>query len=110
GGSALRFHVWDGLNLTLNSKYVGKQYFDNLASDRRSIDPYFINDIEMSYNIKTKLIPEISLRFQVNNVMDVQYASNAYGGVSYAFGEEKSWAYYFPQAGIHFLAGCNLYF
>ncbi|MGM0650218.1 MAG: TonB-dependent receptor [Bacteroidota bacterium] len=110
GGSALRFHVFDGFNLTLNSKYVGKQYFDNLASDQRSIDPYFINDIEMLYNIKTKLIPEISLRFQINNVMDVQYASNAYGGVSYAFGEENSWAYYFPQAGIHFLGGCNLYF
>ncbi len=110
GGSALRFHVFDGFDVSLNSKYVGKQYFDNLQSDQRSIDPYFINDVEVSYNIKTNLIPEMTFKFQVNNVMDVQYVSNAYGGVSYAFGEEQSWAYYFPQAGIHFMGGCNLYF
>ncbi|MGC9331761.1 MAG: TonB-dependent receptor [Bacteroidales bacterium] len=110
GASALRFHVFDGFDVSLNSKYVGKQYFDNLQSDQRSIDPYFINDIELSYNINTKLIPEIDLKLQVNNVMNVQYINNAYGGVWYEFGHEKSWAYYFPQAGIHFMGSVNLSF
>ncbi|MFP4665052.1 MAG: TonB-dependent receptor [Bacteroidales bacterium] len=108
--SNLRFHPFDGFDVALVSKYVGKQYFDNLASEQRMLDPYFVSDVEFAYNFSTSLIPEISLKFQINNVLNETYSNNAYGGVWYEDGVEKSWAYHFPQAGIHFMGGVNLKF
>ena len=31
------------------------------------------------------------------------YESNGYGGLWYEDGVEKTWAYYFPQAGINYM-------
>ena len=34
----------------LTSKYVSRQYLDNTQNNNRSIDPYFINDLRLSYS------------------------------------------------------------
>jgi iron complex outermembrane receptor protein len=110
GGSRLSYQIMKDFNLSLISKYVGKQYFDNLSSENREIKAYFINNIELDYSFSTKFIHEISLKFQLNNIANVKYANNAYGGVWHENGVEKTWAYYFPQAGIHFMTGISLKF
>lgn len=110
GGSRLKYEVLDKLNISLISKYVGKQYIDNTSSDKRAIDPYFVTDINVSYSIHTNLIPEISFSLLVNNVFDVNYETNAWVYRYMSGGKEYEMNGYFPQAGIHFLAGLKLKF
>ncbi|MDF1559498.1 MAG: TonB-dependent receptor [Bacteroidales bacterium] len=98
------------LSVRLTGKYVGKQYFDNTMSSDRTIDPYFVSNLAASYGIKMKKAGELTFRFMVNNLFNTMYENNAYGGMWTEDGEEKTWAYYFPQAGINYTAGISLSF
>jgi iron complex outermembrane receptor protein len=57
-----------------------------------------------------KKIKSIDLQFFVNNIFNAIYENNAYGGNWYENGIEKTWAYYFPQAGINYMVNINLKF
>ena len=46
----------------------------------------------------------------INNIFNEMYESNGYGGNWYEDGVEKSWSYYFPQAGINFMVRIGLKF
>lgn len=92
------------------AKYVGTQYFDNTSSPDRKLDAYFLNNLQLDYSLETKFIKEINFRFIVNNIFNLKYSNNAYGGIWYEQNVEKTWAYYFPQAGINFMAGLSLKF
>lgn len=110
-GSQLRVIPAKGLEVSLLSKYVGKQYLDNTENDNRSIDAYFVNDFRLMYTMHTDFIKDIALTFQVNNVFDELYASNGYtfgyqGGQDYVVREN----YYYPQATRNFLASVALRF
>jgi len=50
------------------------------------------------------------LRFMVNNLLNAKYENNAYGGMWTEDGNEKSWAYFFPQAGINYTTSVSLSF
>ncbi|MBL6446551.1 TonB-dependent receptor [Fulvivirga sp. 29W222] len=110
-GSQITFIPIRGLELSVLSKYVGKQYLDNTSNDNRSLDAYFVNDLRLMYTIHTDLIKDIAFTFQVNNVFDELYASNGYtfgyqGGADYVVREN----YYYPQATRNFLASVALRF
>ena len=92
------------------SKYVGDQYFDNTSSDDRKIDSYFVNNLRFDYQLKGLVFDKIILFAQVNNVLDTEYSNNGYGGHYYSGGEEKTWAYYYPQAGVNIMTGITLSF
>ncbi len=106
------------VEISLISKYVGKQYFDNTSDNNRMLDPYFINNLKLSYTPSAKFAKQINFYVQVNNLFNVEYASNAYGGNYYygvadpakykTQGQEGSWAYYYPQAGINILGGISI--
>jgi iron complex outermembrane recepter protein len=110
GSNDITFKIFRNMELHLISKYVGKQFFDNTMSKKRMIDPYFINSLRFDFN---PVIPKIkSAEFQVliNNILNHEYESNAYGGNWYEEGNEKTWSYYFPQAGINFMIKAGLTF
>ncbi len=92
------------------SKYVGKQYFDNTSSEDRKIDPYFLNNVKLSYTYSFKNNTSANINFLINNIFDIEYIANAYGGNWYEQGTEKTWAYYFPQAGINYMIKLSLNF
>ncbi|WP_424963054.1 TonB-dependent receptor [Ekhidna sp.] len=110
GGSQLAYTPFDGFEAALRSKYVGKQYLDNTSNDERSIDPYFINDLRLSYNFSAASIENINISLLVNNMLDVKYSSNGYtfgyAAGSYVVREN----YLYPQAGRNFLLALNLRF
>lgn len=108
--SSLSYSFIKYFEIELISKYVGKQYFDNTSSDMRKIDPYFVNNLKLSYTNNFKNNTEYSISFLVNNLLNEKYIANAYGGNWYEQGEEKSWAYYFPQAGTNYMIKLNLKF
>jgi iron complex outermembrane recepter protein len=111
--------VWSGdlgiklhkaLNLHLISKYVGKQYFDNTMNPDRIIDPYFVNNLRLDIEPQIGKMRGFELQFLINNIFNEVYENNAYGGNWYENGEEKTWAYYFPQAGRNYIARISLKF
>ncbi len=119
GSSLFSFTPVKGGSIGFSSKYVGDQFLDNTSNDSRKINAYFINDILIEYTFTTKFIKEIGLNLMINNVFDIQYESNGYAFGYVAEGSSSSGdpiakeyreAYYYPQAGINFLAGLKLRF
>jgi iron complex outermembrane receptor protein len=97
-------------DIHLITKYVGKQYFDNTMSSKRMLDPYLVNNVIISFTPVFRNIRKVEIQANVNNIFNTEYENNAYGGNWYEDGSEKTWAYYFPQAGINFMFKLGLTF
>lgn len=102
-GNALMYQPTKSIQIVWLQKYVGQQYMNNIESAASKLADYFINDLNVSYEIKPKSIfKSIVIKGLVNNVLDKKYVSNGYMWDIYP--------YYYPQAGINFLAGVTLKF
>lgn len=108
--SDLRFKLRKGTELHLISKYAGKQYVDNTMSRERMVDPYFVNNIRLDFEPEIRNLKDVQFQILVNNIFNEVYVSNGYGGNWYEDGVEKSWSYYFPQAGTNFMVKIGLKF
>jgi iron complex outermembrane receptor protein len=109
-GSILSWQPLSGLDISLYSKYVGKQYIDNTSSNERKLDPYFINDLLIRYSPKMKALKELGFSLKINNITNALYESNAWVYRYYSEGSYSVYDGYFPQAGINFLVGLDLKF
>lgn len=114
-GGNITFLPIKSLQISLLSKYVGKQYMGNIDSEKSTLDAYFINDLNVNYewNIN-KGIKSIVFSALVNNIFNIEYESNGY---FYTYDDDSTGnvityegAGYYPQAGINFLAGMILKF
>jgi iron complex outermembrane receptor protein len=110
GTSDLAFKVLPDLDLHLISKYVGKQYIDNTMNAERTVDPYFIHNLRIDFEPELKSMKAVELQLLIINIFNLMYESNGYGGNWYEDGIEKSWSYYFPQAGTSFMLKMGLRF
>lgn len=116
-GGNITFLPLKNLQISLLSKYVGKQFMGNIDSENSTLDAYFINDFNINYEWKiNKGIKSIIFSGLVNNLFDVEYESNGY---FYTYDDDFSnppaittieGAGFYPQAGINFLAGMTLKF
>ena len=72
-----------GTFFSLMGKYVGKQYYDNTASDTRSIPSYYTVTFQTgkSFHINGKTY--LDLQFFIDNLLDRKYYSNAWGYISH---------------------------
>jgi len=104
------YEVIDNMYVKLESKYISKQYIDNTSSEKRKLDPYFVNNIIFNYLIHTSFIEEIGVDLLVNNIFNSRYESNAWVYKYIYEGQEQEYNGYFPQAGINFMVGLHLRF
>lgn len=103
-GNNITFLPIKNLQLVLLTKGVGEQYLSNNDEKASRLKSYFVNDFNLSYEIKPKSVfKSIIISGLLNNIFDVDYVSN---GIDYGGG----YIYYYPQAGINFLAGVTLKF
>nr|WP_315149419.1 TonB-dependent receptor [uncultured Flavobacterium sp.] len=103
-GNILTFSPINPLKLSLLSKFVSEQYMNNIEDSSGRLKDYFVNDFSAVYEIKTNSIfKSIVVSVLANNIFNVDYVSN---GADYGGG----YVYYFPQAGVNFLAGLTLKF
>ena len=109
-GNIFAIKASQDLSVEIHSKYVGKQYIDNSESVERMIDPYFINDLMLFYSRKLKNVKQLDVSLSLINIFNQKYISNAWVYRYFEDKEEKRLDGYFPQAGIHFLAGLTLKF
>jgi len=101
--SRFRYNV-DGFSAQFNTKYVSRQYMDNTQTVSRSLDPYLVNDLRLSYNWSNAPIAEgIQATFQVNNLFNEMYESNGYTYGYISGGDRQYYNYYYPQAGRNIL-------
>ncbi len=99
------------LSVGLHSNYVGKQYIDNSSDNGRSIDAYFVNNLNIGYELALKKMKAIQFNVLVNNLFNNQYVTNGWTWYSaYVGGERYNDLRFFPQAGTNFLASVTLKF
>lgn len=98
------------MQLSLISQYVGRQYIDNSASSQRQLDPYFVNNLLLSYTLNPSFAKSVKLSLMVNNLLNHQYESNAWVYSYLLGGERYTMDGYFPQAGINLMAGLSIKF
>ncbi|MBS7252728.1 TonB-dependent receptor [Flavobacterium branchiicola] len=102
-GNIIVYSPIQSLHISLLQKYVGEQYMNNIELPSAKLADYFVNDLNVSYEIKPKSIfKSITITGLVNNILDKKYVSN---GAMW-----DVYPYYYPQAGINFLAGLTLKF
>jgi iron complex outermembrane receptor protein len=105
------------MQMTFLSKFVGEQFMGNIDSERSKLSSYFVNDFNISYEIKPKSVfKSVIINGLVNNIFSHEFESNGY---FYTFDDDFSnpgsittveGAGFYPQAGINFLAGVTLLF
>lgn len=110
GGTSINFIPVKKGEISLMSKYVGRQYLDNTSQKSRSLNPYYLQDIRLSYLIETRIVKAANIILQLNNVFNKKYEPNGYS-FSYIYGGNLTTEnFYFPMAGFNFMLGVNLRF
>jgi len=115
--NALVYQPTKGLQASFLSKYVGEQFMGNIDSESSKLESYFVNDLNIIYEITSNSIfKSIILSGLVNNIFGKKYISNGY---YYTY--DDTWsvpgatstiegAGFFPQATTNFLLGATLKF
>ena len=113
------------LKLQFISKYVGDQFIDNTSSEERMLEAYLTHTARITFDMKSKLFNTARWTFQVNNLLDANYTTNAwiYRFISDGYDPRPDDPYvnsnsqngydmagYFPQAKRNFLVGLTLGF
>ena len=102
-GGILNYAPIPNLSVSFLSKFVGKQYLNNIESDNSQLPGYWINDLNLGYEIKPKSVfNSIQFTGVINNILNKKYISNGY-----MYGAQ---AYYYPQAGTNFILGMSCKF
>jgi iron complex outermembrane receptor protein len=102
-GNILVYKPIENFQISWMQKFVGKQYMNNIELPAAKLADYFVNDLNIAYEIKPKSVfKSIIVTGLINNVLDKKYVSNGYMWDVYP--------YYYPQAGINFLVGLTLKF
>lgn len=103
-GNRLTYSPIESLQLSILTKYVSKQFMNNIKSEASVLDAYSQSDLNVQYVVEfDSFIKSITLSGLVNNIFNSKYESN---GADYGGG----YIYYYPQAGTNFLLGATLSF
>ncbi len=108
GGATIELIPFKQAGISLISKYVSRQFLDNTGNKARSLDPFYVQDLRLSYTIRSKKVNELNIIGQVNNLFNNDYEPNGYT-FSYIYGGQQTTEnYYFPMAGVNFMVGVNI--
>lgn len=102
-GNIISYAPINNVTVSVMSKFVGKQYINNLNNDNATLSDYFVNDFNFSWDFPMKKVfKQISLNVLCNNIFNRKYVSNGY--------DYYGTNYYFPQAEANYLAGITMKF
>jgi iron complex outermembrane receptor protein len=106
--SALNFLPTKKFQISLLSKYVGKQYLDNTQHEDRQLNAFYVQDARVMYTFNYKWLKETNLILQINNVFNKKYEPNGYTYNYFYNGALSVNNYYFPMAGTNFMIVVNI--
>lgn len=64
--------------LSLLTKYVGRQYLDNTSNPHTALDPYTYSDLRLRIPVQVAGGSGLVVSFWINNLFDSQYVSNGW--------------------------------
>lgn len=114
--SELSYRFWQrrgkgNADLTLITKYVGRQYIDNSGSADRALDPYLVNDLRLNVDLSAFFrIPHVAFNLTVRNVLNELYESNAWSYSYLLGGSRQELVGLYPQAPLNVLGALALRF
>jgi len=116
-GNMFLYSPTDTFQVSLLSKYVGKQYMGNIDSETSVLDAYSQTDFNIQYELKCYgFLKSIVFSGLVNNIFNAEFESNGYfftfdgDGPTQGTVTTFEGAGYYPQAGTNFLLGATVNF
>ncbi len=108
GSASVNLLPFKNYELNLISKYVSEEYLDNSQHEDRKLNGYYVQNVRMSYALKSKTIKETDFIFQLNNVFNKKYEPNGYT-YSYIYGGSLiTENFLFPMATTNFMFAVNI--
>ncbi len=107
-GGTIRYQPVSGLAINWAHRYVGDQYLDNTSNENRKIDGYYLSDLRINYAFSALKMKSIGLNLAIYNLFNNRYEANGYTFGYRGGGAEIRENFYYPQAGINFMAGITL--
>lgn len=111
--SQWRFMPFKRFTADVITKYVSRQYMDNTQTVSRSLDPFLVNDIRLSWNVfsrSTNWFKQLNAGLLINNVLGEEYEPNGYTFSGISGGVRTDYNYFYPQAGRNFLVQLTVSF
>ena len=108
----LSFEPIKNLSADFIFQYVGQQYLDNTSDNNRILKAYSICNLRFNYLIGEAVIrqPKIDFGLQITNLFNRLYESNGFTYSYFASGQTTTENFYFPQAGINYMASVRVRF
>jgi iron complex outermembrane receptor protein len=105
---SLQYKPTTNWQFIFSSKYVSKQYLDNTQNEERTLNAFFVNDLNVSYKLAEKKSWSALIQFYTINIFDVKYEPNGYT-YSYVYGGTTTTSNnYFPMAGRNYLVSLKI--
>ncbi len=108
--NVVSYTLFSKLKLTLQSKYVGKQYLDNTQDEKTKLDDYLVHNFLITYKFSTKWAKEVNLDFALYNLSNKVYVSNGWSYKYRFYGVDNYAIAYFPQAPLHYMINLKIKF
>jgi len=116
-GNMFTYSPSSAMQISLLSKYVGKQYMGNIDSEASILDAYSQTDLNIQYEVVCNgFLKSIVFSGLINNIFNAEFESNGY---FFTFDDDFSnpgtvttieGAGFYPQAGTNFLLGATVNF
>ena len=106
--ATLNFFPVKNLQISSINKYVARQYLDNTQNVSRSLEDFYVQNLQFMYSIKTSLAKQVNLTLQVNNVLNRKYQPNGYTYSHIQGGGLVTENFMFPMAGINLMFAVNI--
>lgn len=109
------FH-WRGLDATLETHYVGKQYMTNAHIESQTLKAYCVSNVLLGYTLRDIMrLKEVRFGVEVYNVFSTLYENNGYAGSGYYIGEDGEkviyrYSGYAAQAPAHVMGSITVKF
>ena len=105
GAALLTYKPVERAKIQLIGKYVGEQYADNTGREESLLDDYFLLNMRLSYTFDLGNSNTLECQVALNNLLDVNYRTNAWCGVSYnpLDGSLSTTRSYFQQPGRNYM-------
>jgi len=113
--ATIALHPTKNLEIAFINKFVGRQFMDNSQDIHRSIAPYLLNNILLSYTLHAAVIKDIKFSLLLNNITNRKYVNNGYTYTErYAspgyLSSPTTYNTYYPQATFNVMGAISFKF
>ena len=105
-------YAYKGLEVSLQSQYVSKQYMSNMDIEDHLLDAYFVSNLNLAYTFKLPKLKSVTIGCTVYNLFNEEYENNGWASSDYTNSPERRNNYtgYAAQAGTNVLGHLSLSF